>query len=299
MPVPVSIGEVVDRLQDRIDALPAELDHRRIFIQTYQRTTRAVGAAVEAGFFEDPDWVVRWDVAFADLFLVAHDHDRLAASGRPAPPVPRPWRLAFAASEELPTLAHLLLGMNAHINYDLPQALLQVISEQDFTDPELLDRRRRDHERIDSILTTRVAAEDRELGGSRTLRGPADDPGEPIQLAPVPAGVAAEGLAERGGPARGPGRPDQRPTRPGWRSWNCWLRPRSLICWRPAPRWSSWRSPASASPCRHPDRVDQPLRATQVWPGLSGMIWPSASRNRSGPETLFRRQVPVIRRPSR
>ncbi len=169
MPVPVSIGEVVDRLQDRIDVLPAELDHRRIFIQTYQRTTRAVGAAVEAGFFEDPDWVVRWDVAFADLFLVAHDHDRLAAAGRPAPPVPRPWRLAFAASEELPTLAHLLLGMNAHINYDLPQALLQVISEQDFTDPGVLERRRRDHERIDSILTTRVAAEDREIGGSRTL----------------------------------------------------------------------------------------------------------------------------------
>jgi hypothetical protein len=169
MSVPVSIGEVVDRLQDRVDALPADLDHRLIFIQTYQRTTRAVGAAVEAGFFEDPDWVVRWDVVFADFFLVAHDHDRLIAYGQPAPPVPRPWRLAFAASEQLPTLAHLLLGMNAHINYDLPPALLQVISEQDFTDPEVLNRRRRDHERIDSILTTRVAAEDRELGGSRTL----------------------------------------------------------------------------------------------------------------------------------
>ena len=99
------------------------------------------------------------------------------------PRCPDPGALAFAASEELPTLAHLLLGMNAHINYDLPQALLQVISEQDFSDPELLARRHRDHERIDSILTTRVAAEDRELGGSRTLHGPADDPGQPIQLA--------------------------------------------------------------------------------------------------------------------
>jgi hypothetical protein len=44
-----------------------------------------------------------------------------------------------------------------------------VIGEQDFTDPELLTRRRRDHERVDSILTTRVAPEDRELGGPRTL----------------------------------------------------------------------------------------------------------------------------------
>jgi hypothetical protein len=28
----------------------------------------------------------------------------------------------------------LLLGMNAHINYDLPQATLSVITDQDFED---------------------------------------------------------------------------------------------------------------------------------------------------------------------
>jgi Family of unknown function (DUF5995) len=157
------IGDVVARLQQRIDALPADQVHRRAFITTYQRTTQAVGDAVDAAFFEDPEWVVRWDIAFADLFLVAHDADQAGGS------VPRPWRLAFHADPKLPTLSHLLLGMNAHINYDLPQATLSVITDQDFQDPGLVDRRRRDHERIDKILASRVAAEDSAIGGARRL----------------------------------------------------------------------------------------------------------------------------------
>ena len=54
-----TIGQVVDQLQQRIDAAPPQV-HRRTFITTYQRTTQAVGDAVDAAFFEDPDWVVRW-----------------------------------------------------------------------------------------------------------------------------------------------------------------------------------------------------------------------------------------------
>jgi Family of unknown function (DUF5995) len=160
----LTIGHVVDRLQQRIDALPPGQVHRRTFIATYQRTTQAVGDAVDAAFFEDPDWVVRWDVAFADLFIVAHDADQVGG------PVPRPWRLAFQADPELPTIVHLLLGMNAHINYDLPQATLSVITDHEFEDPVLTDRRRRDHERIDRILAERVTAEDHAMGGARSIR---------------------------------------------------------------------------------------------------------------------------------
>ena len=158
-----TIGEVVDRLQQRIDALPPQQVHRRTFITAYQRTTQAVGDAVDAAFFEDPDWVVRWDIAFADLFIAAHDADQ--AGGQ----VPRPWRLAFQAEPKLPSIVHLLLGMNAHINYDLPPATLSVIADHDFEDPPLIDRRRRDHERIDQIVARRVAAEDHAIGGTRSL----------------------------------------------------------------------------------------------------------------------------------
>jgi hypothetical protein len=165
-----TIDAVVARMQQRLDDLPATMPHRRIFLETYLRTTRAVGKAIEAGEFEDGLWVEHWDVVFADLYVDALDADLAdLADLADRSPVPRPWRLAFAADPALPPLAHVLLGINAHVNYDLPQALLQVISETDFDDDALLDRRRRDHEQIDAVLASRVSAEDRHLGGGRTL----------------------------------------------------------------------------------------------------------------------------------
>ena len=158
------ILDVVDQLQDRIDALPPDLGQRRIFMETYLRTTEAVGDAINNAMFEDPRWVSHWDAVFASFFIAAHDANLAGAE------VPRPWRLAFGAAEDHHLLGHLLLGMNAHINYDLPQAMLAVISVEDFEDPVVLQRRRRDHERVDQILASRVAAEDQELGGGRRVR---------------------------------------------------------------------------------------------------------------------------------
>ena len=155
-----AIDDVVERLQRRLDDLPPELHHRRIFLATYLRTTQAVGTAIEHGRFEDPEWVEDWDVKFAELYLDAHDAAHSEA---------RPWRLAFDAPADLPPVLHVLLGINAHVNYDLPQALLAVISDEDFTDPQLMERRRRDHERIDGVLAERVSAEDNALGGARSL----------------------------------------------------------------------------------------------------------------------------------
>jgi hypothetical protein len=150
------VAAVVTQMQKRLENLPPEAAHRAAFLGTYLRTTEAVGAAVDTGSFEDPEWVERWDVVFAELYLDAHDAD---ADGNTAK-VPRPWRLAFDAPPDLPALRQVLLGINAHVNYDLPQAMLAVISPDDFNDPVLIGRRRRDHERIDTVLAGRVKAED-------------------------------------------------------------------------------------------------------------------------------------------
>jgi hypothetical protein len=158
------IEELIGRMAALLEPLEAEGDRRRYFHATYQRTTIAVAEELQHGGFADPEWVERWDVAFADLYL-----DALEASLASRAPT-RPWQIAFNAPAELPPLRHVLLGMNAHINYDLPQALIAVISSEQFEDAALLARREADHRAIDNVLASRVAAEDDEL---TRLSGPA------------------------------------------------------------------------------------------------------------------------------
>ncbi len=173
----------IDDVIQRMTALAAELrrdrDARLAFHGTYLRTTEAVAQALRDGAFADPEWVDRWDVAFAQLYLDALD------AARRGDPVPEPWAVAFAAAAAqpgLPAVRHVLLGMNAHINYDLPQALLAVITDAEFGDPEVRARREADHRRIDEVLAVRVGAEDAELqrNAGRDLAGPGAAAAEPI-----------------------------------------------------------------------------------------------------------------------
>ena len=67
--MPGAVDDVVATMQSRLDGLTPAQQPLREFLGTYQRTTLAVGAAVEEGLFEDPAWVEQWDVAFAELYL--------------------------------------------------------------------------------------------------------------------------------------------------------------------------------------------------------------------------------------
>jgi hypothetical protein len=163
------VAALVARMEEQQRALETARDPGRFFLGTYLRTTRAVGAALDRGVFEDPDWVARWDVDFAELYL-----DALEAYRKDADAVAAPWRLAFGARAGLPPEAHVLLGMNAHINFDLPQSLIRMVAPEDFVSPALLDLRRRDHERIDHVLASRVAEEDVALQGVGGRRTPLD-----------------------------------------------------------------------------------------------------------------------------
>lgn len=156
-------------MQAVLGEIPVE-DPLRFFHSTYTRTTMAVRDELRRGGFHDNPWVERLDVAFANLYLEALDMWRQGQ--RPS----GPWQVALDATRgpHLPPLRYVLLGMNAHINLDLPQALLAVISDDEFDSPALIDTRAADHGHIDSILASRVAAEDQELKkvelpGDRTL----------------------------------------------------------------------------------------------------------------------------------
>ena len=68
-----AVVAVVATMQDRLDALTPAQEPLGEFLGTYQRTTWAVGRAVDDRTFEDPVWVDAWDVAFAQLYLGALD----------------------------------------------------------------------------------------------------------------------------------------------------------------------------------------------------------------------------------
>jgi hypothetical protein len=167
---PRTFGELTALMESMLEPLEEQRDPNRFFLATYLRTTYAVRDEVLRGNFGDVEWVEQWDVAFADLYLQA-----LAQwNGGDQPRTP--WQVAFSTTlgPRLPPLRHVLLGINAHVNLDLPLSLLAVITDDEFADPALVARRNADHTRIDGILAGRVAAEDGQLKaveepGDRTL----------------------------------------------------------------------------------------------------------------------------------
>lgn len=154
----MGLEQVIGALNDR-RALIADDDPRRFFHDAYLRTTETIAELLDSGMFVDPDWVEQWDEVFAGYYLDALDTH--LSGGTP----PGPWEMALSAgrSPRLSPLRMVLLGMNAHINWDLPQSLADVIRPEEFDIPGLLAHRQIDHRAIDEILASRVAAEDREL----------------------------------------------------------------------------------------------------------------------------------------
>jgi hypothetical protein len=157
---PASIEELLARMDELLAPLEERRDPIRLFLATYRRTTLAVEEELARGGFTDREWVEGWDIGFAALYLDALEQWE---SGQDPP---GPWAVAFRAAKEgpaLPPLRHVLLGMNAHINYDLPQSLLAAITDEEFDDPAVVARRASDHAHIDDILLSRVDPEDVEL----------------------------------------------------------------------------------------------------------------------------------------
>jgi hypothetical protein len=113
------IAEAVGRMQAIVAALPAG-DGIRTFTSLYLAVTEAVDETAAQAFEDEP--FVRWlDVVFANLYFAAL-RSALCAGG----PIPKAWAPLIEARDRsgvLP-LQFALAGMNAHINRDLPLALV-------------------------------------------------------------------------------------------------------------------------------------------------------------------------------
>lgn len=108
----------------RIAALGArfddERDSRAVFTYTYELMTRRIADEFEAAGFRDPGWIVVMVETFSVRFFSAQDAwDQGLA-------VPEGWRyiLNYLARKRTSVLEELILGMTAHIVFDLPYALI-------------------------------------------------------------------------------------------------------------------------------------------------------------------------------
>lgn len=93
------------------------------FPAMYARFTMRLDEAASTGRFGDAELMRRFARRFADYYLAPHRGDR---------PLPGSWAAsqAVAGDGRLLVVQHLLLGINAHVNHDLPQVVVDVAEDR-------------------------------------------------------------------------------------------------------------------------------------------------------------------------
>ena len=140
------VDAVIREMRRRFDPLASSCDHDSIFALAYLRTTEEYRRTIEdPTFFEDTAFVNHEDVVFARLYFDAFDAWH---AGR-YDAVPPAWAIAFDAADEhaMPASGNLSLGINAHIQRDLPFALASI----GLVKPDGSSRKP-DHDRVNQFL---------------------------------------------------------------------------------------------------------------------------------------------------
>ncbi len=114
-----SIPDVLQTMQT-IDKTCVDGDGLKWFNWLYLQVTSAVENRVATGGFNDPAWLAELDIQFAKLYFDAL-HNELTGA-----PCPGCWEAVFSsrAQNRIARIQFALAGMNAHINHDLPLAII-------------------------------------------------------------------------------------------------------------------------------------------------------------------------------
>ena len=120
-----TLPEVIARMR-AIEAAGRPSDGVVCFSRLYRQVTEGVNARLAARTFADPQFLERLDIVFANLFF-----DAVAANKHDPARTPAAWAPLFAARSNrgIAPLQFALAGMNAHINRDLPVALVTTCEE--------------------------------------------------------------------------------------------------------------------------------------------------------------------------
>jgi hypothetical protein len=175
------VDKTIRTMQRRYAPVAAACDHEAVFALAYLRTTQTYRrTAATSGFYADPGFVNHEDAAFAALYFSAVD----SWSDGDVRKVPPAWRIAFQAADSrtVSGTGDLLLGMNAHVNRDLPFVLAKI----GLVAPDGSSRKP-DHDKIDAMLNQVVQPLVAEEAAHY-------DPA--IALVPTPYGVGYTGLMQ-------------------------------------------------------------------------------------------------------
>jgi len=147
---PSCLTATIKEMNKRYSPLATSCDHNAVFALAYLRTTQTYEwARNQDGFFQDTPFVNHEDAVFAKYYFQALDAYK--AGNRAA--VPQAWLIAFDAARDhrLSGTGDLMLGMNAHVNRDLPYVLAAI----GLTYPDGTSRKA-DHDKVNTFLNAVV-----------------------------------------------------------------------------------------------------------------------------------------------
>ena len=151
-----TIEQVLHHMTQRADAWEKTGDQRCTFLRCYNLMSSNMALAIHEGQFHDPSWISTLMLRFAEYYFEALGHYECQAEHTSAV-----WRHAHNATVQtkLHVLQNLLLGVNAHINYDLPLSLYDCLHEEWATlSAAQKQLRQDDHEKVNQIIASTIDA---------------------------------------------------------------------------------------------------------------------------------------------
>ncbi|MBE9016311.1 hypothetical protein C7Y66_25565 [Chroococcidiopsis sp. CCALA 051] len=122
--LPQCVTLVIREMERRYKPLARQCDHDAVFALNYLRTTEVFQQTLDEIGYSDPSAVVREDALFAEYYFRAYDAYRRGKKED----VPLAWQITFDAAQNrsVSGSGNIALGINAHIQRDLPFVLYEL-----------------------------------------------------------------------------------------------------------------------------------------------------------------------------
>ncbi|PZX46864.1 DUF5995 family protein [Algoriphagus chordae] len=146
-------SEVLQRMDTLVEAWKTNDDSRQVFLSCYRLMTGNMLEALNKEAFHDPQWIHTLLHSFAEYYF---DALNCYDCGKP---VSKVWMEVhqYTLERELRHVQYLLMGVNAHINYDLVLTLYDML-HQDWQNlsPKEQKQRYEDHCKVNEIIAATI-----------------------------------------------------------------------------------------------------------------------------------------------